>query len=97
MGRRSNPGSIEDEHVPDEVIKVHHGKCSMLQSRPFIVNLNADPVSSATSHPRGAVLATCSGRRVFETNSRPVLEECDSSSDKGEIVPLDNSLKIWTL
>lgn len=63
----------------------------------------ADPISSATWHPSGAVLATCSGQRF------PLADDDDdsSSSDTDEdtegrheslVQPTatpDNTLKVW--
>ena len=66
-------------------------------------NYCPDSVSSATLHPCGTILATCSGQR-HEPEPRDTLNELRSeSTETSEDEPLylpqniDNSLKIWTL
>ncbi|KAK3114328.1 hypothetical protein LTR53_007455 [Teratosphaeriaceae sp. CCFEE 6253] len=74
------------------------------------IGVHSDPVSSAVWHPAGAVMATCSGRRVpigthgeedGETQARPVdltatapTQTVDGAPDAS---PPDNRLAIWTV
>lgn len=60
-----------------------------------VLQLHQDPVTNALWHPNGAVLATCSGRRLG--NQRNEHDDGDSSGGESLPRPLDNRLKIWTV
>ena len=71
----------------------------------FNTNHTVDPVSSAVWHPSGAVLATCSGRRLTrqqmlhlssDTSPSSSDDDDDDDGDDDDLEELDNVLKIST-
>ena len=83
----------------DGCVRMWKNPGSMGDEQPAdgVLRLHEDPVSSAIWHPRGAVLATCSG------GWKPTSLGWDSDDEEGgvgvepEEKALDNRLKVWAV
>ena len=89
----NTPSSTKGDRAPDASVKLHNGKFSSIIYMPSIgPNSSVAPVSSVAWHPRGTVLATCSGERI------PWLDEDEQLVENATSMQTpDNMLKLWTL